>query len=75
MPPVVGFTTTWRVGSPGYGNGNNTVQFTVTLSGASMIDWGDGTIESNPSASPSHTYDTPGDYTIKISGISSFSKA
>ena len=67
------FTTTWRVGTATYGNANNTVQFNVTLSGTSMIDWGDGTAGVNVSTSPSHTYAAPGDYTIKISGITAFS--
>ena len=69
-----GFTTTWRVGTATYGNGDNTVQFNVTLSGTSMIDWGDGTVSINVSTSPSHTYAAPGDYTIKINGITTFSQ-
>ncbi len=37
-----------------------------------QVDWGDGTIESNPTASynsyVSHTYASPGDYQVAISG-------
>jgi PKD repeat protein len=38
-----------------------------------MIDWGDGIVVTNTGTSPSHTYATAGDYTIKISGIRAFS--
>jgi surface protein len=37
-----------------------------------MIDWGDGSIEPIVSTTPSHTYASSGDYTIKMSGISAF---
>jgi PKD repeat protein len=37
-----------------------------------MIDWGDGTIEPIASTTPSHTYASIGNYTIKMSGITRF---
>ncbi len=70
-PAVTGFTTVWHVGYAWYGNADNTVRFTVTTTASPMIDWGDGTIEVL-TATPSHTYASSGDYTVKMSGISTF---
>ena len=64
------FTTVWRVGTTGYGNGSNTVSFS-TMIGA-IVDWGDGTVEKITTSTPSHTYAIAGDYTIKISSMTRF---
>lgn len=37
--PTNSFTTVWRVGTAGYGDGTNTVSFALTGTGNITIDW------------------------------------
>ena len=71
-----GFTTIWKVGASGYGDGNNTIAFGVTGSGATdiFVDWGDGTTETKPPSTTLliHTYTNAGDKTIKLRNITRF---
>ena len=56
------FVTTWRTTTPG-----DTITLPVSGSGIT-IHWGDGDTTTGVSASTDHTYDTPGDYTIQVTG-------
>ena len=55
------FITTWRTTTA---NENITIPGTGTYT----IDWGDDTPSTSASGSASHTYVTPGTYTVKITG-------
>ena len=58
------FITTWKTTSP-----NESIQ--VRTSGGTSIytiEWGDGAVETDRGGNSSHTYATPGVYTVKISG-------
>lgn len=66
------FITTWKTDNPGSSNSN---QITLpTLAGGGgynyTVDWGDGNIDTGvTSSSPNtHTYASPGTYTVTISG-------
>ena len=65
-PDPSDFITVWKTTTS-----NETV--VIPTSGGSgfnyVIDWGDGTIEGYSDGSPSHVYTTPGDYTVRISGL------
>ena len=58
------FITTWRTTTP-----NESI--TIPVGGATgtyHIDWGDGTTSLNVTGSQTHTYATPGNHTVGISG-------
>ncbi|MEM6720847.1 MAG: BspA family leucine-rich repeat surface protein [Bacteroidota bacterium] len=63
------FITTWKTDNPGTSNDNQ-----ITLPSISSehfdIDWGDGTIQYNRfgNSNITHTYATPGTYTVRITG-------
>jgi len=64
------FTSTWQtlvpnetITLPYYSNGINGSYYT------GVIDWGDGTTSINSYANRTHTYVTPGTYTVTICGI------
>lgn len=61
----VAFLTTWRTTEA-----NETISFRTNseLTYDYNVDWGDGTTERNVSGSLSHTYTTPGDYQVAITG-------
>ncbi|MDY0781026.1 PKD domain-containing protein, partial [Tenacibaculum sp. IB213877] len=62
------FITTWKTDNPGTSANN---QITIPIGFGSFnynIDWGDGTTDTNLTNSATHTYATPGIYTVKISG-------
>ena len=54
------FVTTWKTTAPGQ-------SITVPARGTYTIDWGDGTIEEGVRGSQSHTYDSAGTHTVRIS--------
>ncbi|MDW3195765.1 MAG: BspA family leucine-rich repeat surface protein [Cytophagales bacterium] len=63
------FITTWKTDNPGESN-NNQVKI-PTFSRYSYnysVDWGDGNSDTGVTGSITHTYNTPGTYTIAISG-------
>jgi surface protein len=73
-PLTSGFTTTWKVGTSGYGDGGNTISIGIVDAGIISVDWGDGIAESsagNPTKIK-HTYATAGTYQIKVQGITRF---
>ncbi len=76
-PPVVGFTTTWRIWIAPYGDASKTLQFMIMANAWARVDWGDASpIESLPLEwEASHTYNVSGDYTVKMSGITEFYKS
>ena len=55
------FITTWGTVMPGE-------SVTIPARGTYAIDWGDGTIEDDVNGSQTHTYDSAGDHTVRISG-------
>lgn len=63
------FVTTWKTDNPGVSNDN---QITIpTFPGESYnyrVDWGDGTTNDGVSGDLTHTYETPGMYTVSITG-------
>ena len=56
-----GFVTTWETAMPGE-------SVTIPASGTYTIDWGDGTVEEGVRGSQTHTYDSAGIHTVRISG-------
>ena len=62
--PADDFVTTWRVAA-------NDKTITIPVGGATgtyTIHWGDGTNSADVSGDQSHTYESAGDYTVRISG-------
>jgi surface protein len=63
------FITTWKTDNPGFSNDN---QITIPTGrfGAYdyTVEWGDGTSDSNVTGNITHTYASPGIYTVSISG-------
>jgi len=63
------FVTTWKTDNPGTSEDN---QITIpTFDGETydyVVDWGDGTTSENVMGDITHTYVTPGTYTVSISG-------
>lgn len=58
------FITTWQTTT-------NNESITIPTSGSGYnytVDWGDGTIDTNITGNATHTYTTPGIYTVKIDG-------
>lgn len=61
------FITTWKTDNPGSASN----QITIPTSGFGYdyrVDWGDGTLSHHQTGAATHVYDTPGTYTVKISG-------
>ena len=66
LPSSSDFVTTWRTTT-------SNESITVPARGTYTIDWGDGTIEEGVRGSQSHTYDSAGHHTVRISdGITGF---
>lgn len=63
------FITTWKTDNPGPSDDN---QITILAAPGSSynysVDWGDGQTDSGVSGDITHTYETPGTYTVEISG-------
>ena len=69
------FITTWKTNNPGISNDNQITIPTYTsqsweeiLEYDYTIDWGDGKSDLNVTGDITHTYDSPGIYTVSISG-------
>ncbi|MCK0109847.1 BspA family leucine-rich repeat surface protein, partial [Flavobacteriaceae bacterium S0825] len=60
------FITTWRTTS-------NNESITIPTNGSYTynyhVDWGDGSTPTNETGDATHTYTTPGDYQVKITGV------
>ncbi|MDT0622608.1 BspA family leucine-rich repeat surface protein [Croceitalea vernalis] len=63
------FVTTWKTDNPGLSEDN---QITIpTFPGETynyIVDWGDATTSENVTGDITHTYETPGTYTVSVSG-------
>lgn len=60
------FITTWKTDNPGATDDN---QITIPATGTDFtVDWGDGMSDMNVSGSITHTYASPGTYTVSITG-------
>ncbi|WP_170309806.1 BspA family leucine-rich repeat surface protein, partial [Seonamhaeicola maritimus] len=62
------FITTWKTDNPGTSNNN---QITIPTNGGGYnytVDWGDGNVTTGHTGDATHTYATPGTYTVKITG-------
>ena len=61
------FITTWKTDNPGNSADD---QITISTSGTQdyTVDWGDGNTDENVTGSITHTYASPGTYTVSISG-------
>ena len=79
-PPPRPFVTVWKVGDADFGDGSNSITLPlrnedtvlgVTYEHNFTVDWGDGEsdeITAFDDAAITHTYDNPGDYTVRING-------
>lgn len=62
------FVTTWKTDNPGTSNDN---QITIPTTGTGYfynVNWGDGNSDTDVTGSITHTYATPGTYTVSITG-------
>jgi surface protein len=64
LPPS--FVSVWRTTSP---SESITLPYNVSGAYSGTIDWGDGFVSANTYANRTHTYSTPGDYTVTIYGV------
>ncbi|MEO0556269.1 MAG: BspA family leucine-rich repeat surface protein [Bacteroidota bacterium] len=63
------FITTWKTDNPGETN-DNQIMIPTTGGGYNYdIDWGDGNMDTNVIGNITHTYTTPGTYSVSISGV------
>jgi len=64
------FVTTWKTDNPG-GTRDNQIRIRTSpnYDYNYNIDWGDGSTDNNVTASITHTYSSPGTYTVSITGI------
>ncbi|MGH1387802.1 BspA family leucine-rich repeat surface protein [Kordia sp.] len=66
--PSFAYVTTWKTDNPGTSDDHSIL---IPVNGNSnnyTVDWGDGTIEYGFTGTASHTYATPGIYTVRIFG-------
>jgi PKD repeat protein len=71
IAPILPFVTRWNTQNSGV-TANNQIRIPLVsaLTYNCLIDWGDGVIEPwAVSTNPTHTYATPGIYTVSITGI------
>jgi surface protein len=68
--PSAHFITTWKTDNPG-SSGDQTISIPVDPGNTYYysIDWGDGAEEHELTGTASHTYASPGTYTVKIQGL------
>ena len=66
---TIPFITTWKTDNPGISGPN---QITIPTYVSSVynyaVDWGDGNITTGHTGNATHTYATPGTYTVSITG-------
>ena len=67
------FVTTWKTDNPGVSNDDQITIFTdgndsLVYSYNYNIDWGDGSADTSQTGNITHTYASPGTYTVKIKG-------
>lgn len=72
-PPATEFISVWDTEASGDMPGNTTIGIPLTVDGTYdfYIDWGDGNVDhitTYDDPANTHTYDTPGVYTVKIDG-------
>lgn len=63
--PPASFLSVWRTTGS---TESITLPYTVSGTYSGTIDWGDGNTSTNSYANRTHTYSTPGDYTVTIYG-------
>ena len=63
LPPKPSFITTWRTTGA-----SESVTLPATGTNNFTVDWGDDTVETVTTASPSHVYAVADDYTVTITG-------
>ncbi len=67
--PSIPFITTWKTDNPGVSANNQiSIPTLITESYNYMVDWGDGTSNTNITGPITHIYTTPGVYTVSITG-------
>ena len=62
----VAFISVWRTTGA---TESITLPYSVSGNYSGTIDWGDGSFSANSYTNRTHTYSTPGDYTVRIYGI------
>lgn len=68
--PATEFITTWKTDNPGVSNSNQiTIPITSGLTYNYNVDWGDSNTDTGVTEAITHTYVTPGTYTVSISGV------
>ena len=64
------FITLWKTDNPGISNANQiTIPINEQLNYDYDVDWGDGSVDSRLTSSITHTYEQPGAYEVKITGV------
>ncbi len=68
--PATEFITTWKTDNPGVSSSNQiTIPTTNGLTYNYNVDWGDSNTDTGVTGAITHTYVTPGTYTVSISGV------
>ncbi len=63
------FITTWKTDREKWRSGNNEISIKTSTNDQNYtVDWGDGSKDENVKGGTGHTYDSPGIYTVTISG-------
>ncbi len=68
VAPADAFVTTWNTDTYGNSNAQQVMLCTTSFEYNFNVDWGDGHIDEGVTSDIVHTYDTPGVYTISITG-------
>lgn len=63
------FITMWKTDNPGSSANNQVKIGTSGLGYNYLVDWGDGQTNSDVTGDITHTYERPGTYIVKISGV------
>lgn len=70
-PAIIPFVTTWNTTYPGTSSSN---QISIPVSPFHLgeydfnVDWGDGNVSTNVTGAITHSYSSPGEYTVSITG-------